>query len=118
MNHKTQVAELFRAMNAIAQKITLCLLVAAMFFGLMQPAVQAGIQQADESPSVSAESLEQKRAQRREIQSRASEAANTEESADSVGEALGEKLNLNQIVEENEIVDEVKQALDTDDTKK
>jgi hypothetical protein len=61
------------------------------------------------------ESLEQKRAERREIQSKASEAANTEESADSVGKALGKKLNLNKIVEENEIVGGVKQALDSDD---
>ena len=118
MNHKALTNDVWAKVKAIAQKITLCLIVAVMFFGLVQPAVQAKTQQAEESPSVSTQDLEQKRAQRREIQSRASEAANTEESADSVGEALGEKLNLNEIVEENEIVDEAKQALGSGYTKK
>lgn len=111
MNRKVLIV-----VNAIAKQIALCLVGVILFLGLMQPAVQAA--QADmpskANPSMSTEGLDQKRAQRREIQSQASEAANTEEPADSVGEALSEKLNLNEIVEENVIVDEVQQALGSD----
>ncbi len=102
--------------KGIAQRFSLCLAGVALLLGLVQPAVQAASvdMQTDVNPSMSTESIEQKRADRREIQSKASEAANTEESVDSVGEALGEKLNLNEIVEENEIVGGVKQVLDAD----
>ncbi len=103
----------------IVKQVALCLVGVVLLLGLMQPVVLAASvdMQTDVNPSMSSESLEQKRAERREIQSKASEAANTEESVDSVGEALGDKLNLTEIVEENEIVGGVKKALDSDDVK-
>ncbi len=119
MNHR-----FFLFVQAAAKQVATALMGAlvgvVMFLGLMQPAAQAmpaipAIIMPDTEPTISAESLEQKRAERRELQSKASEAANTEEkadSADSIGETLSEKLNLDEIVEENEIVDGVKEVLD------
>jgi type IV secretory pathway VirB6-like protein len=116
---KVLMSKVAMGMGAIAKKLALYLVGAVLFLGLVQPAVQAAPadMQTSPNPSMSAESLEQKRADRREIQSRASEAADTEESANSVGEVLKEKLNLNEIVEDNEIVDGMKQVLDSKDTK-
>ncbi len=111
MNHR-----FFLFVQAAVKQITICLVGVVMFLGLMQPAAQAmpALIMPDGEPTLSAESLEQKRAERREIQSKASEAANTEEKADSINETLTEKLNLDEIVEENEIVDGLKEVVDPD----
>lgn len=111
MNH-----QFFLFVQAAVKQITICLVGVVMLLGLMQPAAQAmpALIMPDGEPTLSAESLDQKRAERREIQSKASEAANTEEKADSIKETLTEKLNLDEIVEENEIVDGVKKAIDSD----
>ncbi len=60
------------------------------------------------------ESLEQKRAERRAMNSQAAQAANDEEAADSLSEVLNKKLNLDEITEENVIVDDARDALDLD----
>ncbi|PSN14884.1 hypothetical protein C7293_09625 [filamentous cyanobacterium CCT1] len=61
-----------------------------------------------EEPKISESRLEEMREQRRQWQSEASANANTEiESEGSVGEAVKDKLNLEEITEENEIVDDL-----------
>ncbi|EDX85591.1 hypothetical protein S7335_3292 [Synechococcus sp. PCC 7335] len=72
----------------------------------MQPAAKAAPLISDESTQVSApDELEAMRAQRRAAQSKASMEANDEVQADSLGEVLNEKLNLEEIAEENVAVD-------------
>lgn len=107
---------IFLFIQAAVKQVAIALVGVVMFLGLMQPAAQAvpALIMPDTEPTLSAESLEQKRAERRELQSKASEAAKAEEEANSASETLTEKLNLNEIVEENEIVDGVKKAINSD----
>lgn len=109
----TQVSAYFR--QAVRR---LCIIAVGfvLFFGLMQPAVQAAPEVSSQNAEkVSSADLEQKKAERRAMQSQASRAADTEEEADSIGEVINDKLNLDEIVEENVIVDEARDALDVDD---
>lgn len=63
---------------------------------------------AGEEPKISESRLEEMREQRRKWQSEVSANADTEiEAKGSVGEKVKEKLNLEEIVEENEIVDDL-----------
>lgn len=87
--------------------------------GLMQQpaAVAASLTtEAEMSATQSAdnETLDELRAQRREIQSKASRAANDEDNADSLKEVIDDKLNLDEIVEENVIVEDAREVLDLD----
>lgn len=106
----------FRSLRVVAKRLALLLVSTVLFFGLAQTAVYAIAGSAAPSsipdPSgvsgdplkpPSPESLEQMRAQRRAFQSEASKAANSEEKASSGSEVLTEKLNLDEITEENEI---------------
>ena len=64
-----------------------------------------------QEPIISEAKLNEKREQRREWQSEVSAAAVTEpktEPDESLGELIKDKLNLEEIVEENEIVDSIK----------
>lgn len=83
------------SLQTIAKKLVLVLVGAVMFLGLAQSAVHATPIPASQSTTqeISPEVLAQKRAERRAEQSRASEAANTE--------AKEDKLNLEEIAEEN-----------------
>ena len=85
------------------QKLALLLVSAVMFLGLIQPAVQATPIPTSQSTTqeISPDELSQKRANRRAQQSRASQAADTEVKANSLGEVLEDKLNLEEIAEEN-----------------
>ncbi len=107
------ITQTFSSLKSFAKRATVWFVSMVMVLGLVQPAVLAAPASAatDVDQSIDAVSLEQKRAQRRAMQSEASEAANTEGEADSFGEVLTEKLNLDEIVEENEIVEEAQEAL-------
>ncbi len=87
----------------------------ALFFGL-QLAVEAAPADMTGNPekTMTGESVEQLRAGRRAMNSQAARAANDEEKADSLGEVLNEKLNLEEITKENVIVDDARDALDLD----
>ncbi|WP_141242225.1 hypothetical protein [Leptolyngbya sp. BC1307] len=102
----------------VAKRLALLIVGAVMFLGLFQTAVYAAPVAEPSSASgdplqpPSPESLERMRAQRREFQSKASRAANDEKKADSGSEVLTEKLNLDEIVEENKIVEGIRKSLD------
>ena len=83
------------SLQQIAKKLTLLVVSAIMFLGLLQPAVQAAPIPTDQSTTqeISPDELAQKRAERRAEQSRASQLADTESDTD--------KLNLEEIAEEN-----------------
>lgn len=78
-----------------------------MCLSLLQPAARAASVQIMANTggtaveSVGSESLSELRAERRKEQSEASKAANTEDEASSFKEAIDEKLNLEEIVEDN-----------------
>lgn len=86
-----------------AKKLALLLVGTVLFLGLAQPAVQASPIPTSQSTTqeISPDELAQKRAERRAEQSRASQLADTEVKANSLGEVLEEKLNLEEIAEEN-----------------
>ncbi len=104
--------------RVVAKRLALLIVGAVMFLGLFQTAVYAAPVaepsnvSGDPLQPPSPESLERMRAQRREFQSKASRAANDEEKADSGSDVLNEKLNLDEIVEENEIVEGIRKSLD------
>lgn len=106
------VARMSLALRKLTQRLTLLLFSSVLLLGLMQTSVQAAPANmaADPLVKMTPEKLEQKRAQRRELQSEASQAADTEEKADSVGEAFGDKLNLEEIAEENPITNNARKA--------
>ena len=91
----------------MVKRFVLLFVGAALVFGMVQPAAVA-VNPRDavnvEKP-LSASELSEKRAQRRAQQSQASKAADTEIEADSLGEVLNDKLNLEEIAEDNVIVD-------------
>lgn len=91
------------SLQQIAKKLALLVVSAVMFLGLLQPAVQASPIPTEQSTTqeISPEELAQKRAERRAKQSRASQLADTEVKASSLGEVLESKLNLEEIAEEN-----------------
>ncbi|MGC1308401.1 MAG: hypothetical protein WA885_14345 [Phormidesmis sp.] len=96
------IYRVFFILQRLTQKLTLVLMGAIMCLGLMQSALQAApLIKTESTETLSQESLSQKRAERREAQSKASRAANTEENADSIEEALNEKLNVEEIAKEN-----------------
>ncbi|OUC12241.1 MAG: hypothetical protein B0A82_23265 [Alkalinema sp. CACIAM 70d] len=87
-----------RAMVSFQQMVKramVLLLVVVMFLGLMQPAVQAATTDTAK-PQISPEKLEQMKAERREEQSKVSQAA--AENAEKEMESVGDKLNLGEIV--------------------
>lgn len=107
------------AAKAIAKQWAITLIGVVMILLLWQPALQAATTNPATSEqafsgykTTTTQSLEQKRAQRREMQSKASEAADTEKEAGSVKGTLIEKLNLDEIVEENVIVDNLQNAFE------
>ncbi len=106
-------SRLFLSLQTAIKRLVLFSIGAVLFLGLMQPMAQAAPSSAD-VPTLSTESLEQKRAERRAAQSEASKAANSEEEADSIGEVFADKLNLEEIVEENVIVNDDFDVLDAD----
>ncbi len=60
----------------------------------------------DQTEASSPDSLSEMRAERRQAQSEASKAANTEGKADSVGEVFADKLNLEEIADDNVLLGE------------
>ena len=97
-----------QSLQQIAKKLALLMVSAVMFLGLLQPAVQASPIPTEQSTTqaISPEELAQKRAERRAKQSRASQLADTEVKANSLGEVLEDKLNLEEIAEENVITND------------
>lgn len=96
----------------MAKRFVLVVVGAALLFGMLQPvAIAANPRNAtDVEKTISADELSEKRAQRRAQQSQASKAADTEIEADSLGEVLSEKLNLEEIAEDNVLVDGPKEV--------
>lgn len=115
MRH-TAIFTLQKTARQLAAKAVLLLIGTVLLLGLMQPAAQAApAGMMDEGVNtLTEESLDQKRAERRAMNSQAAQAANDEEKADSLGEVFKEKLNLEEIAEENVIVDDARDALDLD----
>ena len=101
------MSHLFTSFRAIAKQFVLFSVCAAMLFGLAQPAAIA-VNPRDAinvDEPMSAAELSEKRAERRAQQSQASQAANTEIEADSLGEVFEDKLNLEEIAEDNVLTD-------------
>lgn len=98
----------FLSLQKITKKLALLVAGAVMFLGLMQPAVQASPIPTEQSTTqaISPEELARKRAERRAKQSRASQLADTEVQANSLSEVLENKLNLEEIAEENVITND------------
>ena len=94
------VARVFLTLRTVTRRIVLLLLSAVLVLGFAQTSVQAA-PEADPEPTMTPEELAQKRAERREFQSEASKASINEEKADSIGEVFADKLNLEEIAEEN-----------------
>ena len=90
-------ASVLLSLQKTVKKLALLVVSAAMFLGLLQPAVQASPIPTEQSTTqeISPDELAQKRAERRAKQSRASQLADTE--------AKEDKLNLEEIAEENVI---------------
>ena len=88
-------ASVLLSLQKAAKKLVLLVVSAVMFLGLLQPAVQATPIPTEQSTTqeISPDELAQKRAERRAKQSRASQLADTEAETD--------KLNLEEIAEEN-----------------
>lgn len=97
----------FLTLRTVTRRVVLLLISAAMVVGFAQ-SVQAA-PAADPVPTLSPEELAQKRAQRREFQSEASKASDSEEKADSLGEVFADKLNLEEIAEKNPITNDTRQ---------
>ena len=117
--HHTAIFTLQKTAKKLAVRAVSLLIGTVLVLGLMQPAAQAApAGMMDEGVNtLTEESLSQKRAERRAINSQAAQAANDEETQEkggSLGEVLNEKLNLDEIVEENVIVDDARDALDLD----
>lgn len=87
--------------------LTLVLLGAMLCIGLLQPAAHAAPALTNEATTAeqAPETLSEKRAERRQIQSQASRAADLETEADSFEDVIKDKLNLDEIVEENVLLD-------------
>ncbi|MGB7250095.1 MAG: hypothetical protein WBC73_14245 [Phormidesmis sp.] len=89
---------MFIFLQSIAKRITFVFIATILCLGLMQTSLQAApLIKTEATETMSQESLSQMRAARREEQSKASQAANTEKESSSIGE----KLNLEEIAEEN-----------------
>lgn len=91
----------------MAKRVVLLFVGAVLLFGMVQPAAIAANPRnaVNVEKTMSADELDAKRAQRRAQQSQASQAADTEIEADSLGEVLSDKLNLEEIAEDNLLVD-------------
>lgn len=94
------------SLRACAKRFVLLSVGLVMLIGLTQPAATAAPLISKESMQVSSpDELEAMRAQRRAAQSKASSEANDEVQADSLDEVLNEKLNFEEITEENVAAD-------------
>ncbi|NEP19750.1 MAG: hypothetical protein F6J97_23165 [Leptolyngbya sp. SIO4C1] len=104
---------LFQIIQATAKRLTVLLLGALMILGLVQTAVSAApLTKAD--PDLPSEArLEQMRDQRREWQNQASAEA-AQEAAIEAEEGVAEKLNLDEITEENPAVTNARKAVELD----
>lgn len=94
-----------------ARKAVVAMAAVAICFGWIQPQAMAASNPATANDQVAVESfqgksLDQLKADRRARQSQRSEAADTESDADSLGEVVEEKLNLDEIVEENVLLND------------
>ncbi|MGB3297176.1 MAG: hypothetical protein WBA76_02825 [Phormidesmis sp.] len=109
-----------RFVKKLTATVVSLLLGVAMVLGFMQPAAQAAITESIGNPetTITGDSVDQLRANRRAINSQASRAASDEaeaqEKTSSLGEVINEKLNLDEIREDNVLVDDARDALDLD----
>lgn len=101
------ISRIVTSLRSLTRQLLLVLVGAFMCLSLLQPTAQAASVQnvADTADTTlggtSSESLSELRAERRQAQSQASKAANTEDKTDSFKEAIDDKLNLDEIVEDN-----------------
>ncbi len=107
MISRPMISRIVLSLRSITRQLSLVLVGALMCLSLLQPAARAASVQIMANTggtaveSVGSESLSELRAERRKEQSEASKAANTEDEASSFKEAIDEKLNLEEIVEDN-----------------
>ena len=94
------------------RRAVVCIAAIALCLGTVQPQAiaapstsTAGDQMAMESPSAEA-TADQRKAERRAAQSQRSQAADTDTEADTLSEVIEEKLNLDEIVEENVLLND------------
>ncbi len=109
----TRISSFFRFS---VKRLLLALVGAAMVMGLTQSAALAVSMatDADMTTSAAQESLAQKRQERQAWQSKASASRNVDDNVDSVEEIVDDRLNLDEIIEENQIVEGVKNLFDAD----
>lgn len=103
------LARVFLTLRTVTRRLALMLISAVLILGFAH-SVQAA-PEADPVQTMSPEELAQKRAERREFQSEASKASIDEEKADSVGEVFADKLNLEEIAEDNVIVKDAEKLM-------
>lgn len=116
------MTDVFCYLQTIAKRLAMLLIGVVMLLGLTQTVVLAATDTAVKSnvtpnlsEPMSEENLAQLREQRREWQSKVSSTQNApDDGVDSLNEALNEKLNLDEIVEDNEIIEETRKALNLD----
>lgn len=108
------IAQLFTSFQRSISRFCILAVSFVLSFSLIQPVIYAASNNSPQvSEQISSIDLEQKKAERRAAQSKASRAANDEEKAASIGDVINDKLNLDEIVEENAIVDDTAGASDT-----
>ena len=119
MRH-TAIFTLQRIVRKFATRAVSLLIGMTLFLGLQLAVEAAPADTPGGNPekTITGESVDQLRAERRAMNSQAARAAIDEEKgsgkADSLGKVINEKLNLDEIVEENVIVDDARDALDLD----
>ena len=104
------MADLFRSVK----RLLLAAIVMVMVIGLLQPLALARPTATDADTPMTQESLAQKKQERREWQQKASASRDAEGDVDSVEEVVDDRLNLDEIVEENQIIEGVQDLLDGD----
>ena len=107
------ILHMVTSLRKTIKQLALVLVSTFVCLGLMQTDLQAAPLKGSNSTldlekteQVSPDSLSEKRAERRQAQSEASKAANTEDKTDSVGEVFADKLNLEEIAEDNVLLGE------------
>ena len=96
-----------------AKRLLLAAVVAVMVLSAVQPLALARPTATDIDTPMSQEELAQRRQERQEWQRKASASRKVDE-VDSVEDVVDDRLNLDQIVEDNQIIEGVQNLLDPD----
>ena len=101
---------LFRSVK----RLLIVLMAAVMVLGVAQPLALARPTATDADTPMTQEAFAKKKQERREWQRKASASREVENDVDSVEDVVDDRLNLDQIVEENQIIEGIQELLDDD----